>query len=731
MIIGIAVIYGRTAQAQSQANSAPVPAASASSAPTRNTDPTYEAQRVEVTSTALQDDRRDSATAKIVVTREDLDKYGDANAADVLRRVPGISIFGSGRTTEIRMRGLGGGYTQILINGEPAPDGFSVDGMSPNLIDHIDVQRSPSLEQSARGIAGTINIVLRQATTKPTRELKLSEAGHAGNPATYLDGLYSDRSGAWTYSLAGSASRERNRFDSVLQQDAFDTTGVHTFSNRTDRSEWYLDDTLGLTPTLKWKPSPTRSVSLESFIRVRDTHAGSTDVQNLLFGTPPLYDSDNLHLKIDTTLWRNRLSWHEDLANEASLDAKAGFTINRRISASKFYEFDPSMVVLLDEDVHSTALERSVSSSGKYRVPFIQSHAAAIGWDGEAIERDENRLQTQSAPPGYPAKDLDEDYNIHVNRLALYAQDEWDISKQMSVYWGARWEVLSTKVTGNVIDSVANQSSVLSPVVQSTWKIPGTSNDQVRAGLSRTYNAPMVRDLNPRRFVSNDNTPTTPDVQGNPDLRAELAWGLDLAYEHYLGKSGGLVSVSAFARHIDNVIVRTTSEQNGEWISIPQNLGSAEVQGLGLEVKMAFAEIDKAWPALDVHGNINWNHSTVSSVPGPDNRLAKQTPFTMGFGADYKLPGTQCTVGSNFTFDGGGPIQISAGQREDPRPKRNLDAYASWKIDTSTRLRFSGSNLLAQTTVVDDSIADGAGVFQQRTFTNQSRTWKAAIEHKF
>lgn len=45
-------------------------------------------------------------------------------------------------------------------------------------------------------------------------------------------------------------------------------------------------------------------------------------------------------------------------------------------------------------------------------------------------------------------------------------------------------------------------------------------------------------------------------------------------------------------------------------------------------------------PALDLRLNVSRNWSTVDAVPGPDNRLAQQTPLSGTVGADYKRAGT-------------------------------------------------------------------------------------------
>ncbi|HZX26920.1 MAG TPA: Plug domain-containing protein, partial [Telluria sp.] len=111
--------------------------------------PKEPAAKVEVKGSAeAYDPRRDDTASKIVVNHDELVKYGDTNVLDALKRVPGVTVSGAaGRPGgEIRMRGLGGAYTQILVNGERAPAGFSMDALSPDMIERIEVLRSASAE---------------------------------------------------------------------------------------------------------------------------------------------------------------------------------------------------------------------------------------------------------------------------------------------------------------------------------------------------------------------------------------------------------------------------------------------------------------------------------------------------------------------------------------------------------------------------------------------------------
>eukprot|EP01136_Pigoraptor_vietnamica_P046015 Opistho-1_new@24731 len=86
--------------------------------------PNAKLERVEINSRPQSDTdlRRKSQVAKQIYGREELDKFGDTNVADVLKRLPGVNVAGGAP----RMRGLGGGYTLILINGDPAPPGFDL-----------------------------------------------------------------------------------------------------------------------------------------------------------------------------------------------------------------------------------------------------------------------------------------------------------------------------------------------------------------------------------------------------------------------------------------------------------------------------------------------------------------------------------------------------------------------------------------------------------------------------
>ena len=104
-------------------------------------------ERVEITARQTDTElRRRASTAKQVYGREELDKFGDTNVADVLQRLPGVTMQGNSP----RLRGLGAGYTLLMINGDPAPPGFALDQLDPSQVERIEVSKGPSASQSAQ-----------------------------------------------------------------------------------------------------------------------------------------------------------------------------------------------------------------------------------------------------------------------------------------------------------------------------------------------------------------------------------------------------------------------------------------------------------------------------------------------------------------------------------------------------------------------------------------------------
>jgi outer membrane receptor protein involved in Fe transport len=265
---------------------------------------------------------------------------------------------------------------------------------------------------------------------------------------------------------------------------------------------------------------------------------------------------------------------------------------------------------------------------------------------------------------------------------------------------------------------------VWSPILQTLWKLPNSERDQIRVGLSRTYKPPRTRDLVPRRYTTNnDNSPTTPDTQGNPDLRPELAWGLDVAYETYF-KGNGLASLNLFTRRIDDVTVTQLYQQDGVWIATPANGGKAEVHGLEAEAKFPLL------PNVDVRANFARNWSRLNAVPKPYNRLSEQLPISANLGFDYVMT-SSFTAGANYNFQGGGPTRLTQTLGSYTAAKEVVDVYGLWKMSGQSQVRLSFTNVVKQDGRIGRFYEDEDESLVRRTTTPTSTGVRLTLERKF
>lgn len=687
---------------------------------------------VVVKSAADRDDRQDAIAGKIVVTREELTRFGDTTVGDVLNRVPGVTVSGvPGRGGEIRMRGLGAGYVSILINGEPTAQGFSLDSISPTLIERIEVLRSPVADKSAQAIAGTINIILKQAIRPGQKDLKVMAGRQQGLTIGSLGGQWSDRAGAVSYSLAGDVRYDDFELNMPIRRERFDSSGQRVSDTVTDVVLPAQRLVASVTPKLNWVVSDDDTLSLELFASLDQYRGKRADQVHTLFGLEPFLTQTRVDSKSDALLARLRGTWLRTLAQDAQLEVKLGASTRQQDQFVTHSNFDVLDQLQRRRSVDGPQGDHTLTFSGKYGAPWLSGHTVSLGWDGERNRRSNGRDQRDVIPLGtFTPVNLDERYDLQLNRLALYAQDEWVIGPRWSSYLGLRWEQIDI-VGGIQAQNFQNRSQVISPIVQSVWKLPDTKADQVRLALSRTFRTPNMFDLSPRRYVGgSENTPTSPDNQGNPKLKPELAWGLELAYERYLSDDAGLLSANLFARHIKDVILPDVffDTAQGLWVSQPRNGRSARVFGLELEAKANLRRLLPGAPAVNVRGNVARNASWVTDIPGPHNRLSQQTPLTANLGADWRPDASAFNFGGNLTVATGGPLAYSPQFTGWRSVRRQLDGFVAWRQSPKTLWRLSASNVLQQSQVEQLSYTDASGLLRQTTESASSASVRLAVE---
>ena len=681
---------------------------------------------------ARADQRQRETTTAIVIQHEELVRQGDQSLSDALKRLPGIGISGTpGQGGAISMRGLGNGYTQIMLNGEPVAAGFSLDAIAPEMIERVEIMRSATAEFSNQAVAGAINVILKKAVKRGQRSLSASVARQAGETTPTLTAQLSDQGNGYSYSLAATMQRKRTDKPFIDWEEQRDVNGTVVLLRRTPQTESGRTDSLTLTPRLNWTLSGGDTVSWQSFANLRRVDNRNRADETALVGANSEYPRNYADFVADFVMLRSDVNWTHPMSNGDKLETKLGVGSNRRSGSFDFHGMDIEGNPKARHLVDSGPSEINVTASGTYRHPVGERHALALGWDISHAVREEDRNERTFGAGGGQTGANNADYRANVNRLAFFVQDEWEATKNYSLYLGLRHERLETTSRANAAnapDSLDSRAAVWSPSLQTRYALP--NKDVLRLAVSRTYKAPPLAKLVPRRYTNdNNNNPTNPDEQGNPNLRPELAWGLDAAYEHYLG-DGALVSVSAYLRRIRDVTITRLFEQDGVWVEAPFNNGNASVRGVELEAKLPLRRLQRGAPAIDLRANLARNWSRVDNVPGPDNRLESQTPFTANLGADYRPDGSPLTVGGNLNYQAGGAVRQARQVRLGSSPKRELDLYVLWKVDAKTQLRIAGSNLLRQTATEWHDYVDADGARHRMTVTPGSATLRVMLEYQ-
>ncbi len=754
---GVAAWVVAAAPALAQRGAAEPPSAAASA-------PTPAGQTVEIVGgrETATDQRRHSTAAKIVVGRDEIDRYGDASIADVLKRLPGVTTPGAGgRRGAPRMRGLGGGYTQLLIDGQRAPRGFDLDSLTPEQVERIEILRAPTAETGARAIAGTINIVLREGRARlRLNDLKLGVAAENGRWSPSLNWTRSDTAGALAYTASAALFRRRTVDEATMLTDIVDADdGTLLEGHRRSSASSSVRDGVSLSSRLTWPLEGGGSFTLSpSTFHSAATGKDRYTIEPTLVRPPtsPLHDagfgatdSRYTHARFGWQ-WRDRLGdtrvefgghggvWRADSDGERS-ETVEGDLLRRWRDTSATRERTLNLALKTTTNVGGDGDDATADGDRGL-------HTIVAGADVETT----TRRETRTTEP-----EVLVDYGDHLQarslRLAAWAQDEWSIGTRWAVHAGLRWESIATRGDTGVVDTAigvdprpTNDSRVVTPLLHAVYRPDPRSRDQLRVSLTRSYRSPDLANLIARPVLARDwptggpNLPTAPDRVGNPALRPEVAIGVDVAVERYL-PNGGVLSANVYQRRVDDLIRGVTTLETVPWSPVPRwvrrpaNIGGATVRGVELEAKFRLDALVAGASDVELRANAAFNDSRVDAVPGPDNRLDQQARASANVGADWRIAGTRWKVGGNVAWTPATTTRLDTDQVVAVSARRLWDAYALWTLAPGRALRLTASNLAPEdavttTTVTAAGLADGRERTTVHSTSPTATNWQLRLE---
>lgn len=702
--------------------------------------PVQDMGQVEIKSNRDNDNeaRRQSTAAKIVIGREELDRQGDSTLGEVLKRMPGVTVQGApGRGGAIRMRGLGSGYTQILLDGQRVPPGFSIESLTPEMVEKVEILRAPTAETGARAIAGTINIVLREGQRASLDDLKVGSSFEHGQRSDNVNWVHALKTEGLTgtFTLSGSNGWRLDENTTLTDADLLPTGASPEVRSHRERNTYSLGHRQGMNANarLMWRGEEGKSLVLMPFIVFNESNnLGRIDLSESrsINGVTQVSSADAANTTNSNRfqMMRVNVQWTQRLSADARFELKFG--VGETHFRSRFNQValgNSGLLYSLQEA--QSFKDVSQSWNGKLSQVLANGHQWVSGLELEGVRRTEESVAEIADDAG--------NLRAQTQRWAAYTQDEWTLNPNWSAYAGIRYENIQTQ--GNNEEGLKhNQSSVLTPLMHAVWRPVPESRDQVRFSLTRSYKPPTIWQLVSRSAQSREaNSPTRPDRISNPGLKPELATGIDVAVERFLPE-GGVLSANIFRRNISDLIRTVTSERyNTPWapglkryVSSNQNVGDAITQGLELEAKFQMNRVWTDLPPIDFRSNLSFFNSRVLDVMGPNNRLDQQPNMTANVGADYRIREVPLTLGGNVNINPDYTTRRTEQQWAYQGAKKVFDVYGLWKFSSATALRVTVSNLIPRdyltgTTFIGNGISETAN-----THTHNWQTLQLRLEMK-
>lgn len=260
----------------------------------------------------------------------------------------------------------------------------------------------------------------------------------------------------------------------------------------------------------------------------------------------------------------------------------------------------------------------------------------------------------------------------------------------------------SLPATGAVAP-IAIDNAYLDTLPSANLRLALTDDLYLRAAAAKTITRPDFNQLSPSlTLVRNSVTPALNQGNaGNPELRPVRAENLDIAIEHYAGKSAAY-SLTAFRKRVDGFVATVSNPEThyGETyqVSRPQNGNQADIKGLEAAGQQFFDFLPGWLGGFGLQANYTYVASaTANSVLGakvPLQNLSKHSANLVGI---YEQGRFSARAAWNWRDKFLAEVRNIVGVGAVPIYMRAygwLDASLGWRVDERITLALEGTNLL-------------------------------------
>lgn len=544
-----------------------------------------------------------SAVPKTIVTREEMQLYGDQTVMDALRRAAGFQFpaagqgpRGGGGASGMRFRG--GGAPTFLINGEPVQGGprggmSVIDTITPEMVDRIEIVKQPSVAQASVASSAVINIILKEPLdTRLNGSFKLGyglrDSGKQEAERKQISVQADGRDNQWTYSV--SANQMWNNTTSITKTETATNTKEQL---RTTNRQMQM-----FSPRLQYELDDQQKLIAELFYRNMKSDGIRGD---------QVQEDKNDSIRLNTRYERQEKNASDKV----------------RLSVESQNETQLTRTPLNTIHTDETVKQYGLAYDGVRK--FDKTRQVKFGVDTRSNELNSN-----------VDKSLDE------QRYALYAEGSWRFTDKQTVTLGARQEWL------NRSGFVDYQDQYLSPVL--AYRFDLTDQWSLQTNLSQTFRSPNTDRLMPNVTISTDSDAgslNNPDRGGNPNLKPEKIQSFESTLG-YNAASGG-VNLTAYHREIQDYIERVIRLEDTRYVERPQNQSEATTYGIELSGRYALKQTD-AGHAFMLNGQLSTIRATVEDAQHQQRLVSDVAPYTASTGLSYSFQPWQLSTSVNVTY---------------------------------------------------------------------------------
>ncbi len=526
------------------------------------------AEGIVVSASRNEVSRKEAATIVNVLDRKTFDATQAVNLAEGLNFQPGLRVENNCQNcgfTQLRMNGLEGPYTQILIDSRPVFSAlagvYGLEQIPASMVDRIEVVRGGgSVLFGANAIAGTVNVITKEPTENSYQLSAFSSS---------IDGKSFDRS---------------LDFNSTLVSDDY-KSGIFIFGITRDRDPWNANpddlwdaDGDGVAETnddfSELSLMKTSSVGFRAFHRLSERAKLSAEYHyidefrrggNKFELLPHFADIDE---QVDSRVQGGGINYEQYAKNNEN--KFAAYLSSQHVGRDSYYgaEQDPNAYG------HTTELSVIGGIQGTFHIhkhPLIP-HMIVAGAEQQYSDLLDEKL-------AYPKNLTIADQEIL--NTGAFAQTEWEWNKHKFLV-GARADKHSEV-----------EKIIISPRASLMYNL--TNNMQARLSYSSGFRAPQI--FNEDLHIG---------VAGASEIRTTLSENLveersnsltaSWDYNFNIGSSQAYILLEGFYTRLNNPFVMEIYQEQdsitGDITAVfrRENGSGATVNGLNLEARWAFSK---------------------------------------------------------------------------------------------------------------------------------------------